>query len=516
VSAVAALSVSGAAKSFFGVRALAGVDLEVRPGEIHALLGENGAGKSTLIKLLAGVHAPDGGDFAVDGQALPKGFTPQDVAKAGLRFVHQDYGLIDTLSIAENISFITGFRKRNGLIDHAASEEAALKQLEALDLEVSPRTLVGHLQHAEKAIVALSRAIQGGARVIVLDEVTAALPSPDAARVHKSIRAAKVAGVAFIYVSHRLEEVFDLCERMTVLRDGRNVASAAVKEVSSSQVIEWIAGNVVATGRRQSGRRLDAPIRLRGEGLIGGAIETPFDIEVREGEIVGVTGILGSGYSQICEWLCGLAAATTGSVLVDEIRIELGNTRSARDAGCEIVAGDRSRAAFPERTVRENLFADAVYRKAGRPDLAEESRQAIATLGRFGVRPRDAAEFQMQSLSGGNQQKVLFARVLNQTPKVLVLIDPTAGVDIGARSDLHDLLRASAAAGAAIVIGSSDFEEVAAISDRVLIVRDGAIGAELLGDDIKWDRLFAEAHGGHRAQGHVDPVMNAPLAEARS
>lgn len=260
--------------------------------------------------------------------------------------------------------------------------------------------------------------------MIVLDEVTAALPSPDAARVHKSIRAAKAAGVAFVYVSHRLEEVFDLCERLTVLRDGRNVASAAVKEVSSPQVIEWIAGNFVATGRRPSGRRLDAPIRLRGEELTGGAIETSFDIEVREGEIVGITGILGSGYGQICEWLCGLAAPATGTVLVDETRLELGNTRAARDAGCEIVAGDRSRGAFPDRTVRENLFADAVCRKAGRPDLAEESRQVIATLIRFGVRPRDAAELQMQSLSGGNQQKVLFARALNQMPKALVLIDP--------------------------------------------------------------------------------------------
>jgi ribose transport system ATP-binding protein len=516
VNAVAALSVSGAAKSFFGVRALAGVDLEVRPGEIHALLGENGAGKSTLIKLLAAVYTPDGGDFTVDGQALPKGFTPKDVAKAGLRFVHQDYGLIDTLSVAENISFITGFRKRNGLIDHAASEAAAREQLEALDLEVSPRTLVGHLQHAEKAIVALSRAMQGGAKVIVLDEVTAALPSPDAARVHKSIRAAKAAGVAFVYVSHRLEEVFDLCERMTVLRDGRNVASAVVKDVSSAQVIEWIAGNFIATGRRPSARRQDAPVRLRGEGLKGGLIETPFDIAVRAGEIVGVTGIIGSGYGQICEWLCGLAAPASGTVLVDEAPVPLGSTRRSRDAGCEIVAGDRSRGAFPERTVRENLFADAVCRKAGRPDLAEESRQAIATLIRFGVRPRDAAEFPMQSLSGGNQQKVLFARALNQAPKVLVLIDPTSGVDIGARTDLHNLLRESASAGAAIVVGSSDFEEVAAISDRVLVVRDGALGAELLDDEIKWDRLFAEAHGGHRAHHHLDPSTNVPTAEARS
>ena len=507
MSAPAALAVSGAAKSFFGVQALAGVDLEVRAGEIHALLGENGAGKSTLIKLLAGVHTPDRGVFAIDGQPLPARFTPRDVAKAGLRFVHQDYGLIDNLSVAENFAFIAGFPKRRGLIDHAASETSARLRLEVLDLAISPKTLVGHLQQAEKAIVALSRAMEGGAKVIVLDEVTAALPSPDAARVHKSIRAARAAGVAFIYVSHRLEEVFDLCDRMTVLRDGRNIASAAVKDVSSEQVIEWIAGKVITTRRRVSAYKPSAPIRLRGQSLKGGVIDEPVKIAVRAGEIVGVTGILGSGYGQICEWLCGLEAPTAGAIFIDDQPIALGSTRRAREAGCEIVAGDRARAAFPERKVRENLFADLVCRRRdGRPSLREEAKQTSAILETYGVRPRHSSEMQIQSLSGGNQQKVLFARALGRTPKVLVLIDPTAGVDIGARSDLHELLRAATAMGAAIVLGSSDFEEVAAISDRVLVLRDGAIGAELIGDDVKWDRLFAEAHGGHRSRAHGEAI----------
>ncbi len=358
-----ALSVAGATKAFFGARALNGVDLEIRPGEIHALLGENGAGKSTLIKLLAGVYAPDAGSFAVDGVALPRGFTPDDVSKAGLRFVHQDYGLIDTLSVAENIALVAGYPKRRGLIDHAAAEQAARAQLAALDLSVAPDVRVSQLQQAEKAIVALSRAMQRGARVIVLDEVTAALPSPDATRVHRAIRAAKAAGVAFIYVSHRLEEVFDLCDRMTVLRDGRNVATASVKEARSEQVIEWIAGKSVSTQRRATSIGAEAPVRVRGEQLRGGVIDAPVNVAVRSGEIVGVTGLIGSGYSQICEWLCGLEAPQSGSVSIDGKRLELGSPRRARDAGCEIVVGDRSRAPFP--SARSERTCSRMWSAAG-------------------------------------------------------------------------------------------------------------------------------------------------------
>lgn len=500
----AVLSVVGAAKSFFGVPALAGVDLEVRPGEIHALLGENGAGKSTLIKVLAGVHAPDSGSYAIDGQSLPPRFTPQDVMTMGLRFVHQDFGLVDTLSVADNIAFVAGFPKRAGLIDHAACANAARAQLAALDLSVDPETLVGHLEHAEKAIVALSRAMQGGARLVVLDEVTAALPSPDAARVHRAIRAARASGVAFIYVSHRLEEVFDLCDRMTVLRDGRVVATAAVKDVGADKVIEWIAGRSVSRTSKPAIRtNADTPIRLRGERLRGGVVQTPTDIDVRQGEILGITGIIGSGYGQICEWLCGLDRPDEGTIRIDGARLEPGSTRRARNAGCEIVHGDRTRGAFPERRVRENLFADRIARREGRADLNEEARRTRDTLRNFGVRPTDAAEMAMQSLSGGNQQKVLFARALTQDPRVLVLIDPTAGVDIGARADLHQMLRNAAARGASIVVGSSDFEEITALCDRVLIVRDGGIGAELQQGDISWEALFAEAHGGHRLHGRA-------------
>lgn len=486
-----ALAVSGVVKSFAGVRALRGVDLSVRTGEVHALLGENGAGKSTLIKVLAGVHRPDAGTVEVGGQPLPEGFGPGEATAAGLRFVHQDLGLVDALPVFENIAFQTGFARRFGLIDDAGSVAAARTSLATLGADIDPRTPVGDLPQAEKTIVALARAMQGDARVIVLDEVTASLPTPDAARIHASVRTARDRGVGFVYVSHRMEEVFDLCDRLTVFADGGNVATAAVTGTDLDEVVRWIAGKAVARGRT---RRTAAPgaLRLAGRALAGDEIATPVSLAVRAGEIVGLTGIRGSGYDRLCRWLAGIDRPATGAVEIDGAPLGEASPAVARAAGCDTVLGDRAQVAFADLTLAENLFPDA---PGGRGPSAEAAR-AAALLGRFGVRPAGDPGRAMAALSGGNQQKVLFARALDAGPRVLVLIDPTAGVDIGARAELHALVRAAADAGTAVLYGSSDFEEIAAVADRAVVVRPGGAAAEIAGPDLGWDRLFREAHAG--------------------
>ncbi|BCH29378.1 ribose import ATP-binding protein RbsA 1 [Mesorhizobium sp. L-8-10] len=500
------LSVRGATKAFGGAIALRGVDLEIVQGEIHALLGENGAGKSTLIKLLAAVHSPDDGAFEVAGAPLPQSFGAADIAGAGVRFVHQDFGLIDTMSVTENMALVGGFERRNGLIDHRASSRRAADQLARLGMRIDPSRLVGDLPEAERAILALARALEGDARLIVVDEVTAALPSPDVARVHEAIRAARARGVAFIYVSHRLEEVFQLCDRLTVLRDGRNIATADVGSVDMARVVEWIAGRRVAL-KRPAAPSAHGRVRLVARALRGGVVEQPIDFAVAAGEVLGITGIIGSGYDAICAMTAGIDAPASGRVEIDGRVIAPGSTADSRAAGLEVVLGERSRAAFAERTVRENLFADAIYGPAGWPDLAGELRRTDELVGNFGVRPRNCAEATIQSLSGGNQQKVLFARALMADPKALVLVDPTAGVDVGARAELHDVMRGAVARGAAVLFGSSDFEEIMAVADRVLVVRDGRIASTLEGEDATWDRLFLEAHGG---AAHTAPAARGP------
>ena len=489
------LTIRGATKAFGGAVALRGADLTVGESEIHALLGENGAGKSTLIKLLAAVHERDGGAFEVSGKPLPPGFSPRDVAEAGVRFMHQDFGLIDTMSVMENMALVGGFVRRKGFIDHRASAAWAAQQLERLGLAVDPTILVGNLSTAEKAIVALARAMEGEAKLIVLDEVTAALPSPDVARVHAAIRAARGRGVSFIYVSHRLEEVFQLCDRLTVLRDGCNVATTDVSSVDLEQVVAWIAGRVIHL-ERAARPSSTGTVRLAVSGLAEDEVDEPATFSVAAGEILGVTGIIGSGYDSICEMVAGIRQSRSGTVVIDGAVLRAGSTAASRTAGLEIVLGDRTRAAFAERNVRENLFADCLFHSGRWPDLGGEKSRVKELIAAFDVRPKHCAELPIQSLSGGNQQKILFARALMAKPKMLVLIDPTAGVDVGARAELHDLLHQAAAQGTAILFASSDFEEIGAVADRVLIVRDRRISAGVVGEEMTWNRLFMEAHRG--------------------
>ncbi|PSH65242.1 sugar ABC transporter ATP-binding protein [Phyllobacterium sophorae] len=477
-------------KSFGGVHALRGADLKLRRGEIHALLGENGAGKSTMIKVLAGVQRPDSGTVAVDGRQLTSAFDPSDAAAAGLRFVHQDLGLINSLSVAENIAFQTGFTTRGGLIDTSKCMARAAELLGLLGASVHPATLVGALSQADKTIVALARAMHGVARLIVLDEVTASLPTPDVTRIHEVVRAGRNRGTAFLYVTHRLEEVFTLCDRLTVMADGANVATAEVAQTDMGQVVRWITGRSVESGRKpRSSDKVEAlgPPRLVAKGLLGNEITVPVSLSLHVGEILGITGVRGSGYERLCRWLAGIEPCPAGEVEMDGQLLE-GDPRQARKIGCDTVLGDRNLAAFHELTVRENLFPLGTGN-----GLQAERVVASRLIEQFGVRPHGAQELAMLALSGGNQQKVIFARSMSREPKVIVLIDPTAGVDIGARSDLHGVIRRAAAAGAAILFGSSDFEEVAEVADRAIIIRKGATPIEIAGRDLNWDRMLHAA-----------------------
>jgi ribose transport system ATP-binding protein len=489
------LELRGMQKKYGGAHALAGVDFELRKSEVHALLGGNGAGKSTLIKILAGVERADSGTVTIDGKPLAARHRPQDVFLAGVRFVHQDLGVFDELSIAENIALETGYARRFGVIDFPSTERRVRGKLSQMDAGLDPKTRVGNLSQAEKVIVAITRALDADARIVVLDEVTASLPSPEAARLHSALRAARQRGMSFIFVTHRIEEIFGLCDRVTVLANGRRVATDAVEKIDRATVIRWIVGHdedVYPTKSAAPGERQRVVLR----DALGGPVQEPVTLKLHAGEVLGITGLIGSGYLQLASWLSGLAVPEAGSLTIDETLVRFGFREDFEVTGCQVVLGDRAAAAFADLTVRENLFPSRVLRASNIlvPSLAYERHATNRLIDHHAVRPLGCAEMPLRTLSGGNQQKLLFLRALEHQPRLLVLIDPTAGVDVAGRKDLYDMLHAQTARGVGVILATSDFDEVIAESHRVMVLSGGRVRALLSGSELTPKRLIAEAH----------------------
>ena len=493
---VAPISIRGLVKDYGRVRVLDGVDLDVHAGEVHALLGENGAGKSTVIKVLAGVESRTSGAIAIGGRELPAQPAAADVEAAGLAFVHQDLGLIDTLDVAENLALPRRFSTRAGLISFRRTRQRAAELLADLDIDLDPAARVGDLQQDEKVMVAVARAFALKARAIVLDEVSASLPTPEFQRFAEAVRRSTAAGIGYLYVTHRLDEVFDLATRVTVLRDGRVAGTALVADVSFDQVVEWIVGEPVP--HRPRGRLSASPgaeAGLRVDALTGPGLQAPLNFTVRPGEVVGICGLVGSGVRAVAQLLGGATQAAGGTARFDDQLLPLGRPDRLAAAGCAYVPGDRDVAgALMDLSIRENLFvakeSTAVPDGAGAWRWPKRERAlARAAVARFAVRPGDDVERPVATLSGGNRQKVVFGRAMRRDPKLLVLEDPTQGVDIGSRAELHGLMREAAAHGMAIVFASSDFDEVASEADRALVMCHGRLSCQVSGDELTSDHL---------------------------
>jgi ribose transport system ATP-binding protein len=482
------LSMRGVTKHFGGTRALTDVDFAVESHQIHALLGENGAGKSTLIKLLAGIHELDRGSMSGPlGAAVPG--RPLD----GIAFVHQDLGLVDTISVAENIAIGAGFALRGRLIDWTATARAAERALEAMGIGIDPMTLVGRLSSAEKSMVAIARALAVDAQVIVFDEPTAALPQADVVRLHEAVRELKRRGLGIVYVTHRLDEVFQLADVCTVLRDGRVHHAGPVSETTGHELIEHIIGR-----RLESMFPAIAPVAERPVMRVAGLRSKsagPVDFTLHAGEVLGLVGLRNSGQDIIGRLLAGALPARGGSISLGGEPIELASTRVAIQSGIGFVSSKRvDESLAVSLSLRENLFLDP--RLAGLNAIAtsKERLKAAATLRAFNVKPPEP-ERPIATLSGGNQQKVVLARWLGIGRRVLILEEPTIGVDVGARAEIYALLAQAVAAGLGVVIVSSDFDEVCGLCHRALVFDRGRVAAKLVGAEITVERLTQIATG---------------------
>lgn len=495
-----ALDVRGLVKEFAGQRVLDRVDFAVVPGEIHALLGENGAGKSTLIKVIAGVYQAEAGTIAVAGRPLPVHFGPAEAGRHGLRFVHQDLGLVDGLSVAENVALDAGYCRRRGLIDFAATERRVAALLARAGCRVSPSAYVGELSRAEKVMVAVARAFSAAARLIVLDEVTASLPAPEVKQLTAFLRRAQRSGVGFVFVTHRLDEIFGLADRVTVLRDGKTVATARPGDITHEQLVHWIVGRAVQRLEQRAlpSRQHDNAGGLRVSGLDGPGLAQPLSFDVAPGEVLALSGLIGCGAREVVRMLAGASRRRAGTALLDGRALPLGQPHLLARAGCAYVPGDRhAEGTALDLSIRENLFLarlGSVTQRAALRRPWQERQAALALMERFAVRPAGDPERLLATLSGGNQQKVVIGRALHGRPRLLLLDEPTAGVDVGARVELHQLIREAADHGTAVVFASSDFDEVASEASRALVMRHGSFACEMAGGDITYDRLIAESH----------------------
>lgn len=472
------LRLQGIVKLFPGARALDGVDLEVIPGEVHCLLGQNGAGKSTLIKVLAGAHQPNSGTIEIDGQIVT---IPNPVAalRLGIATIYQELDVVDGLSVAENI-FLGHELAVGGVTRRREGTRRAREILARLGhSEISPHREVGRLSAAGKQIVSMARALSHEARVIVMDEPSAVLDSEEVANLFHLVREVTAQGIAVVYISHRLEEIRQIGDRITVLKDGRTVAkSLPVSTTTTAQLIKLMTGrNVDEVFPSSAGVADDAAAVLEVDGLGCRDAFQDVSLTVRAGEIVGLAGLVGSGRSEILETIYGARKSNAGTVRIGGRKLRPGSVGAAVDAGIGLCPEERkSQGLILDEPVYRNITLSTFARFARFGVLAEGSERAAAReqAQALDVRP-SGVERAVRTLSGGNQQKAVLARWLVHGCRVLLLDEPTRGVDVGARAEIYALIRRLAEQGAAVLIVSSEIPEVLGLADRVLVISEGRV-----------------------------------------
>jgi ribose transport system ATP-binding protein len=476
-------------------RALSDASLVVAPGEIHALLGENGAGKSTLVRILAGLEQPDGGSVTVFGTPMSRA-SVADRTDRGMSVIHQDLGLVETLSVADNIALGTRYPSRFGLVTAERVRRQAREALALLEMEIDVDRPAAELPPAEQAIIAIARALRVGARLIVLDEPTARLHAGEVRVLFARLARLRTAGVACLLITHRIDDVLRVCDRVTVMRDGRSVGTRNAQELDRDELVSLIVGRDTTKARSSSASRPAsgaAVLELREVGAFGYG---PVSLSVGEGEIVGLTGLADAGHHQVAQTISGAMPATRGRIEVDGAPCAFASERDAISRGVRYVPADRLVDGLaPNMTAAENLFLAGPQRGFW-VRHRKEQRATREALEQFGVRPPQP-DREISTFSGGNQQKVLLARSFLHGPRVLVLHEPTAAVDVGARYDIYELLRRRCAddhCGALVV--TSDLEEATSLCDRVIVMRAGRVVAELPGDDLELESVTQLAYGG--------------------
>lgn len=463
-------------KSFGAVDVLKNVDMEIRAGEVHALAGENGAGKSTLMKILQGVYPITSG--SIDVQGVPVTIRdPAEAERAGIGMVFQEFSLIPTMTVAQNISLGRERRGLLGLIDDRAADEEASRIFEELGVKLNPKTEVGKLGTAYWQLVEIAKALAKDAKVLIMDEPTASLAGHEVENLFRLIERLKKRGIAIVYISHRMDEIRRVADRITVLRDGRVVLKDRVVNVTIPQVIEAIVGRRLASDLVYRPREQDvaAPVLLDARGIASAHVLQSINVSVRAGEIVGIAGLMGSGRTEFARLLAGLDRCTRGVLRIDGQVSSFSSALAAQRAGIALIPEDRREQGLVlDHSVSDNLVLPVLDRVLTGPLVSPRKVRALAKelVAKYAVKLSDVTQ-SIRLLSGGNQQKVVVAKWMNTDPRVLVMDEATAGVDIGTKTEILEMVREFASRGNAVVFISSELAELLAVADRIIVLRDG-------------------------------------------
>ena len=492
------LEVRGISKRFGATPALTDVSFDIRPGEIHSLTGENGAGKSTLMKIITGNYAPDGGEILVGGEPVTFS-SPKDAQAHGIAIIHQELNTIPEMTVAENLSL--GQEPNTfGVLNKRRLIEDAREKLALVGSDIDPRTPIGRLSVGMQQMVEIARALSENAQVLVLDEPTAALSQSESARLSALLHEMRDRGMGLVYISHRMEELWALSDRLTVLRDGKYVGTKRMSETSSHEIVSMMVGREIDDLYGHADRT-PGDVRLEVSGLGGHGIG-PVTFGVRGGEVVSLVGLIGAGRTEVVRMIYGADRASSGHALLDGEPLRATDPqRSIRDGVALLPESRKEQALFLEQSVTENIEVSTLNRY---------SRFGVTSRGRLrrAVRPiwdslrvkASSPDIAVKSLSGGNQQKAVLARMLLQKPRLLILDEPTRGVDIGAKSEIYRIINEIAAGGAAVLIVSSDLPEALGISDRLLVMHEGRLVAELDAEQATEELVMEHATGMFRGR----------------
>lgn len=484
------LSIQGICKSFSSVKVLKGVSLDVLKGEVHALVGENGAGKSTLMNIISGVLPANEGGIFLEGNEM-RFKNPDDAQRAGIGFVHQELALCPHVTVAENI-FIHRLPARGGIVDRNQLNKMAEQALEPFHSNIHPGQKVADLSVAEQQVVEIAKALSLNCKVLILDEPTSSLNEAEAEALFRIIADIKEKGISVLYISHKLSEIFQICDRVTALRDGLLIGTHEVKDVSAESIVSEMVGKALTSLYPSKSKKIEGPL-LEVEGFSGSNRFKDVSFHLNKGEILGLSGLVGAGRSEVVRAVCGIDRSEKGNVKMNGKPVKIRNYAEAIRSGiCYLTEDRKLDGLFLKMSITKNLIA-IIVKKISKNAIVSEKKAYKLTMEykeKLNIKFEDPNQ-PIGSLSGGNQQKVLIAKLLVSSPKIIIMDEPTRGIDVGAKSEIHNMLRKLCDSGVGIIVISSELPEIVGLCDRVMVMHEGRMVGELAGDDITQDNIIA-------------------------